>query len=105
MINEVNYVMNRSPVKSHKIMETRSTPSVSNNFFFHPGRIDTAAKNDRNDGGMTETTEVVEVAQVQRIDNSIKPGFQSRNRVESSLESLDDDLTNFRKKKEETIVV
>ena len=52
-----------------------------------------------------EITEVMEVAEVQRIDNSIKPSFQNLNRVESSLESLDDDLTNFRKKKEETIVV
>ena len=86
-------------------MEAQSTSSVSNNFFFHNERIDTAAKNDRNDGGMMEITEVMQMSEVQRIDNSIKPSFQNLNRVESSLESLDDDLTNFRKKKEETIVV
>jgi len=62
-------------------------------------------KNDRNDEGVTEITEVMEVTEVQRIDNSIKPSFQKFDNVERYEEFLDDDLTNFRKKKEETIVV
>ena len=54
---------------------------------------------------MTEITEVMEVTEVQRIDNSIKPCVQKFDNVERYEEFLDDDLTNFRKKKEETIVV